>query len=64
MEKRPKKLDNRNWKKKRRNSVKNYQESLQPNQYIDGEEKDMKRRGRRDGKKIGTDERVPQDKEP
>jgi len=24
----------------------------------------MKRRGRRDGKKIGTDERVPQDKEP
>ena len=64
MEKRPKKLDNRNWKKKRRNSVKNYQESLQPNQYIDGEEKDMKRRGRRDGKKIGTDERVSQDKEP
>jgi len=24
----------------------------------------MKRRGRRDGKKIGTDERVSQDKEP
>jgi len=24
----------------------------------------MKRRGRRDGKKIGTDERVPQNKEP
>ena len=64
MEKRPKKLGNRNWKKKRRNSVKNYQESLQPNQYMDREEKDIKRRGRRDGKKIGIDERVPQDKEP
>jgi len=31
---------------------------------MDREEKDIKRRGRRDGKKIGIDERVPQDKEP
>ena len=64
MEKRPKKLDNRNWKKKRRNSVKNYQGSLQPNQYIDGEEKGIRKRGRRDGKKIGTDGKVPWDEEP
>ena len=62
MEKRLKKLSDRNWK--RRNLVENYQGSLQPNQYIDGEEKDIRRKERRDGKKIGTDERVPQDKEP
>ena len=62
MEKRPKKLDNRNWKKKRRNSVKNYQESLQPNQYMNREEKGMRRRGRRDRKKIGIDRKIPWNK--
>ena len=62
MEKRPKKLGNRNWKKKRRNSVENYQGSLQPNQYMDGEKKGMRRKGKRDEKKIGTDGKVPQDK--
>ena len=31
---------------------------------MDGEEKDIRRRGRRDRKEIGTDGKVPQDKEP
>ena len=64
MEKRLKKLDDRNWKKKRRSLVKNYQGSLWSNQYTDRKEKGMKRRERRDGKKIGIDGKVPQDKEP
>ena len=64
MEKRPKKLGNRNQKKKRRNSLENYQGSLQPNQYMDGEEKGIRRRGRKDRKKIGIDGKVPQNKEP
>ena len=62
MEKRLKKLSDRNWK--RRNLVENYQGSLQPNQYIDGEEKDIRRKERRDGKKIGTDRKVSWDKKP
>ena len=64
MEKRPKKLDNRNWKKKRRNSVENYQGSLQPNQYMDEKEKGMRERGRRDRKKIEINGKVPQDEKP
>ena len=62
MEKKLKKLDNRNWKK-RRSLVENYQRSLWPNQYIDGEEKGPKRREKKDGKKIRIDRKVSWDKE-
>jgi len=62
MGKRPKKLGNRKRKKKKRNSVRNYQESLQLDWYINRGKRDMKRRERRDGKKIGNNGKIPQDK--
>jgi len=55
MGKRQKNLGDRSWKKKRRNFAGNYQGNLWPNYYIDGGEKDMKRKERGDGTKIGID---------
>jgi len=63
MGKRQKNLGDRSWKKKRRNSVENYQENLWLNYYIDRGEKDMKRKERRDGTKIGIDGKIPRDEE-
>ena len=54
-EKRQKNLDDRSRKKKKRNFAGNYQGNLQPNYYMDREEKDMKRKERRDGMRIGID---------
>ena len=61
--KRQKNLGDRSWKKKRRNLVRNYQENLQLNYYMDGGEKDMKGKERRDGTRIGIDGKIPRDKE-
>jgi len=63
MGKRQKNLGDRSWKKKRRNLVKNYQENLWLNYYMDGGEEDMKRKERRDGTKIGIDGKIPWDEE-
>ena len=53
--KRQKNLGDRSWKKKRRNFARNYQGNLRPNYYMDGGEKDMKRKERGDGMRIGID---------
>ena len=53
--KRQKNSGDRSWKKKRRNFAGNYQGNLQPNYYMDGGEKDMKRKERGDGTRIGID---------
>jgi len=63
MGKRQKNLGDRSWKKKRRNLVENYQENLWLNYYMDGGEKDMKEKERRDGTRIGIDGKIPWDKE-
>ena len=63
MGKRQKNLGNRSWKKKRRNLVENYQENLWLNYYMDGGEKDMKGKERRDGTRIEIDEKIPRDEE-
>jgi len=63
MGKRQKNLDNRSWRKKRRNLTENYQGSLQQNYYTDGRKEDMKGRERRDGTKIRVDGKIPQDEE-
>ena len=63
MGKRQKNSGDRSWKKKRRNLVKNYQENLWLNYYMDGGEEDMKRKERRDGTKIGIDGKIPWDEE-
>ena len=55
MGKRQKNLGNRSWKKKKRNFARNYQGNLRPNYYMDGGEKDMKRKERGDGMRIGID---------
>ena len=52
-EKRQKNLGDRSWKKKRRNFAGNYQGNLWPNYYMDGGEKDMKRKEKGDGIRIG-----------
>jgi len=61
--KRQKNLGDRSWKKKRRNLVENYQENLWLNYYIDGGEKDMKGKERRDGTRIGINGKIPWDEE-
>jgi len=61
--KRQKNLGNRSWKKKRRNLVKNYQGNLWLNYYMNGGEKDMKGKERRDGTRIGIDGKIPRDEE-
>jgi len=53
--KRQKNLGDRSWKKKKRNFARNYQGNLWPNYYIDGGEKDMKKKERGDGTRIGID---------
>ena len=63
MEKKLKKLDNRNWKK-RKSLVENYQRSLWSNQYTNRKEKGTKRREKKDRKKIEIDRKVPWNKEP
>ena len=62
--KRAKEIRQQELEEKKKNSVENYQGSLQPNQYIDREGKDIKRKGRRDRKKIGIDGKVSQNKKP
>jgi len=37
--------------------------SSQQNYYIDEKEKDMRKKGKRDGRKIGNDGKIPWDKE-
>ena len=61
--KRQKNLGDRSWKKKRRNLVENYQENLRLNYYMDGGERNMKGKEKRDGTKIGIDGKIPQDEE-
>jgi len=61
--KRQKNLGDRSWKKKRRNLVENYQENLRLNYYMDGGERNMKGKEKRDGMKIGIDGKIPQDEE-
>ena len=63
MGKRQKNLGDRSWKKKRRNLAGNYQENSWLNYYTDGGEKDMKRKEKRDGMRIGINGKIPQDKE-
>jgi len=63
MGKRQKNLGDRSWKKKRRNLARNYQGNLQLNYYTVGGGKDMKKKERRGGKRIGIDGKIPQDKE-
>ena len=57
MGKRPKNSGNRSRKKKRRNLARNYLESLRQNYYIDGRRKDTKKRERKNGRKIGVNEK-------
>jgi len=54
MGKKPKKSGDRKRKRKKKNSVRNYQESLQLNWYMDGKKKK---------KKIGNDGKIPWNKE-
>ena len=61
--KRLKNLDDRSRKKKKRNLVMNYLRSLWQNYYMDGEEKDTKRRGRKDKMKIGVNGKISWNKE-
>jgi len=61
--KRQKNLGDRSWKKKRRNLVENYQENLRLNYYMDGGERNMKGKEKRDGMKIGINGKIPQDEE-
>jgi len=62
--KRQKNSGNRSRKKKKKNLARNYLENLQQNYYTNRKEKGMKERERRDGTKIGVDERIPWDEEP
>jgi len=63
MGKRQKNLDDRSWKKKRRNLARNYQGNLQLNYYTVGGKKDTKEKGRKDGMRTGIDGKIPWDKE-
>jgi len=54
MGKRLKNLGNRSRKKKKRNLVGNYLGSLQPNYFIDRDKKNMRKKEKRDGMKIGV----------
>jgi len=63
MGKRLKNSGDRNRKKKRRNLVGNYLGNLQPNYSIDGDKKDMKRKGKKDRRKIGVNGKIPWDEE-
>jgi len=62
MGKRQKNLDNRSWKKKRRNLAGNYQGNLQLNYYMVGRGKDIKKKERRGGMRIGINGKIPWDK--
>ena len=64
IEKRPKKLDNKSQKKKKRSLVVNYQGRSQPSQYTDREGRSIKEKGKRDGKKIERNRKTPWNKEP
>ena len=55
--KRQKNSGDRSWKKRRRNFAGNYQGNLWPNYYMDGGEKDMKRKERGDGTRIESMEK-------
>jgi len=61
--KRQKNLGDRSWKKKRRNLAGNYQENLWLNYYMGGGEKDIKKKEKRDGMRIGIDGKIPWDEE-
>jgi len=60
--KRPKNYD-RNRKKKKRCLVMNYLGSSQQNYYMDRGGKNTKKKGKKDGTKIGDDRKIPQDEE-
>jgi len=59
MGKRQKNLDNRSWKKKRRNLAGNYQRNLQLNYYTVREKEDMREKGRKDGTRTGINGKIP-----
>jgi len=61
--KRQKNLGDRSWKKKRRNLAGNYQENSWLNYYMGGGEKDIKKKEKRDGMRIGINGKIPRDEE-
>jgi len=63
MRKRLKNSGNKNKKKKRRNLVRNYLGNLWPKYFTNGDKKDMRRKEKRNGRKIGVDRKIPQNKE-
>jgi len=63
MGKRLKNLDDRNRKKKRKNLVGNYLGNLQPNYSIDRDKKGIRRKGKKDRRKIGVSGKIPYPKE-
>jgi len=63
MRKRLKNSGNKNKKKKRRNLVRNYLGNLWPKYFTNGDKKDMRRKEKRNRRKIGVDRKIPQNKE-
>jgi len=63
MRKRLKNSGNKNKKKKRRNLVRNYLGNLWPKYFTNGDKKDMRRKEKRNGRKIGVDRKISQNKE-
>ena len=60
--KRSKNSGNRNRKRKRKNLVGNYLGNLQPNYSMDGDKKGMRRKGKKDERKIEVNGKIPWDK--
>ena len=63
MEKRLKKYSHRKKKRTKRYSQGNYQRGLQLKYCGDGQTRNMKGKGRKDGKRTGDDEKIPWDEE-
>ena len=63
MRKRLKNSGDRNRKKKRRNLARKYLGNLQPNYFMDGDKKGMRRKGKKNRRKIGVNRKIPWDKE-
>jgi len=57
--KRSKNSGDRNRKKKRKNLVGNYLGNLQPNYSMDGNKKGMRRKGKKDERKIEVNRKIP-----
>jgi len=62
MGKRLKNSGNRNRKKKRRNLARKYLGNLQPNYFMDGDKKGMRRKGKKNRRKIGVNRKIPWNK--